>query len=151
MDLVSYEITKADIDSINQVLAKLLNSVALDIVVVGDEGGRLITFSPYGEDMFNVAQRFCVISASVLGALDQLDNLLQSKSNFFTEGLNGSIYIKLSNSNFFISVKFGRNVMLGTVKLFVDRAAKELEPVFIKIRESSSKKFSGIKFDMLEI
>lgn len=151
MDLVSYQITKEDLREIEEVLRKLMASVNIDIAVIGDEGGRLIAYLPLGDGSDKVAERFCVVSASVLGALDQLDNLIQSKSNFFTEGLGSSIYIKVSSQKFFISVKFSRGVMLGSVKLFVDKAVKELEPLFQQIRGRSTAKLSGIKFDMLEI
>lgn len=151
MDFIGYRLTQEDIQNIDKVLEKLLNSVNIDIVVVGDEGGRLISHMPISINSQNIAERFCVISASVLGALDQLDNLIQSKTNFFTEGLGSSIYIKISDANFFIAVKFSKGVMLGTVKLFVDKAMKELEPIFRDIRNRASKKLVGLKFDMLEI
>lgn len=151
MDLVGYRTTQEDIRRIEEVLEKLMRSVNIDIAVVGDEGGRLLTYLPLGVNSDAVAERFCVVSASVLGALDQLDNLIQSKTNFFTEGLGSSIYIKISDAKFFISVKFSKGVMLGTVKLFVDKAIKELEPVFQEIRNRSKNKLAGLKFDMLEI
>lgn len=151
MDLIGYKLTQEDVQKIDKVLEKLLASVNIDIVVVGDEGGRLITHMPIATDSQVMAERFCVVSASVLGALDQLDNLIQSKTNFFTEGLGSSIYIKISDAKFFLAVKFGRGVMLGTVKLFVDKAMKELEPIFKDIRSRSTKKLAGLKFDMLEI
>lgn len=151
MDLIGYKLTQEDVRKIEYVLEKLINSVNIDIVVVGDEGGRLLAYLPFGADSQQVAERFCVVCASVLGALDQLDNLIQSKTNFFTEGIGSSIYIKISNAKFFISVKFGRNVMLGTVKLFVDKAIKELDPLFSEIRKRSANKFTGLKFEMLEI
>ncbi|MCX7738614.1 MAG: hypothetical protein N2Z80_04275 [Hydrogenothermaceae bacterium] len=151
MDIISYHISDEDIKEIEEVLRKLITSIGIDIAVVGDEGGRLIAYLPLGDGSHHIAERFCVVSASVLGALDQIDNLVQSKMNFFTEGLASAIYIKISPRKFFISVKFSKGVMLGTVKLFVDKAMKELEPIFQQIRERSNNKFPGLKFDMLEI
>lgn len=135
MDLVSYYVTEEEKGRITDVIHKLMAVTKLDLVVVGDEGGRLIAYLPQGslEDE-EIAERFCVISASVIGALDNLDNLVQMRTNFLTEGIDSSLYIKMSEHKFFVATRFGKNVPVGTVRLFVEKAVKELDVIFENIR-----------------
>lgn len=149
MDLISYKADKNDILEIEKVLEKLVLSTYIDLALVGDEGGRLLAFvSPDIKDE-KEASRFSVVCAGVLGALDQLNHIIHEKNNFFTEGINKSIYIKISQHKFFIASIFDRKVPLGSVKLFTDKALSNLEPIFQRIRNNKSENLN-IKFDMLE-
>lgn len=151
MDIVSYYVTEEERDKITDIIHKLMTVAKVDIVVVGDEGGRLIAYLPLGgvkEE--EIAERFCVISASVIGALDNLDNIIQMRTSFFTEGIDSSLYVKISNHHFFVATKFGKNVPIGTVKLFVEKAVNEMNPIFENIRKRGNGNYNlGFKFDDL--
>jgi predicted regulator of Ras-like GTPase activity (Roadblock/LC7/MglB family) len=150
MDLISYKVEDSDIVEMEKILEKLVLSTYIDLALIGDEGGRLVAFvSPNIKDE-KEASRLCVVSAGVLGALDQLNHIIHEKNSFFTEGINKSIYIKLSQNKFFLASIFDKKIPLGSVKLFTDKAISSLEPMFEKIR-SSKKEGPTIKFDMLEI
>lgn len=151
MDIVSYFITEEEKSKIDYILHKLLSVTKVDIIVVGDEGGRLISYLPYGDTKDEeIAERFCVISASVIGALQNLDNIIQMRTSFFTEGIDNSLYVKISKHSFFVATKFGKNVPIGTVKLFVEKAVNEMDTIFENIRKRGNKLSKpNINFDDL--
>ena len=149
MDIVSYTLENQDITQINTILEKFIMATYVDLVLIGDEGGRIVSFlSPDIKDE-KEASRFAVVCAGVLGALDQLNHIIHEKNTFFTEGINKSIYIRISQHKFFIASIFDKKVPLGSVKLFTEKALKELDPIFNEIR-NRRKDDLKIKFDMLE-
>lgn len=136
MDIVSYYITDEEKLKIDAILYNVISITKVDLIVVGDEGGRLISYIPQGgiKDE-EIAERFCVICASIIGALQNLDNLIQMRTSLFTEGIDDSLYVKISKHHFFIATKFSKNVPIGTVKLFVEKAANQMDSIFENVRK----------------
>ncbi|ACN98359.1 hypothetical protein SULAZ_1271 [Sulfurihydrogenibium azorense Az-Fu1] len=149
MDIVSYTIEKKDLEYIESILEKFIMATYVDLVLIGDEGGRVVSFLSSDVKDEREASRFAVVCAGVLGALDQLNHIIHEKNTFFTEGINKSIYIRISQYNFFIASIFDKKVPLGSVKLFTEKALKELDPIFNQIRNRKKDNFK-ISFDMLE-
>jgi predicted regulator of Ras-like GTPase activity (Roadblock/LC7/MglB family) len=150
MDLISYSFEPKDLDIIEKTLNNLVLNTYIDIALLGDDGGRLVSFVSSDKKHEKEASRLSVVCAAVLGALDQLNHITHEKNSFFTEGLNKSIYIKMSQSKFFVASIFDKSVPLGSVKLFTDKAVSSLEPVLAKARQNK-KEVKKINFSMLEL
>ncbi|MDM7266932.1 MAG: hypothetical protein P3W89_004790, partial [Aquificaceae bacterium] len=72
MDMVEYSLKEEEIKEIVSKLESFRNSLFLDLVVLMDDGGRLIGYSPYVDGQRPIAYRVAVVGAATVGAVDQL-------------------------------------------------------------------------------
>lgn len=126
MDLIGYSLKEEELRHIVKRLEELRNSLMVDLVVLMDDGGRLVGFAPYLEAQKPIAQRIAVIGAAVVGAVDQLENVISSKRSMFFSGKEKHMYVHVIDGKFLLSIVFSHRVPLGSVKLFTEKLSMEL-------------------------
>jgi len=126
MDMISYRLKEQELEEITKRLQEYKNSLLLDLVVLMDDGGRLVSFAPYVDSYKPIAQRVAIIGAAVVGAVDQLEHVISSKKSMFFSGQEKNMYVHLINSKFMLASVFSHKVPLGSVKLFKERLSREL-------------------------
>lgn len=128
MDIVNYSLREEELMDITKKLQGFKNALLLDLVVLMDDGGRLISYAPYTEKYKPLAYRVAVIGAAVVGAVDQLENIISSKRSMFFAGVEKNMYVHMVNQKFILSSVFSQKVPLGSVKLLKERLVKEISP-----------------------
>ncbi len=113
-------------EEVSKKLQDFKNSLLLDLVVLMDDGGRLVSFAPYVDSYKPIAQRVALVGAAVVGAVDQLEHVISSKKSMFFSGQEKNMYVHLINSKFMLASVFSHKVPLGSVKLFKERLSREL-------------------------
>ncbi len=126
MDMISYRLKEQELEEITKRLQEYKNSLLLDLVVLMDDGGRLVSFAPYVDSYKPIAQRVALVGAAVVGAVDQLEHVISSKKSMFFSGQEKNMYVHLINSKFMLASVFSHKVPLGSVKLFKERLSREL-------------------------
>ncbi len=149
MDLIVYSFKQEEISEITKKLQNFQNSLFLDMVVLSDDGGRLIAYAPYVEQNKTFAQRIAVISAGVSGAVDQLEVILSSKKSMFFNGMDKNMYVQLVPPRFLLVSVFSHKVPLGSVKLMKEKLAKDLENLLRRALERKETKI--VRFEDLAI
>lgn len=132
MDLIGYTLNEEEIKAINQKVSQFQSSLLLDMAVLMDEGGRLISFAPYNDKLKPLAYRVAIIGAAVVGAVDQLENIISSKRSMFFSGAEKNMYVHMINNRFMFTSVFSQKVPLGTVKLMKERVSRELVQILEK-------------------
>jgi len=69
--MISYRLKEQELEEITKRLQEYKNSLLLDLVVLMDDGGRLVSFAPYVDSYKPIAQRVALVGAAVVGAVDQ--------------------------------------------------------------------------------
>lgn len=113
-------------EEISKKLQDFKNSLLLDLVVLMDDGGRLVSFAPFVDTYKSVAQRVALIGAAVVGAVDQLENIISSKRSMFFSGQEKNMYVHMLSHKFMLASVFNHKVPLGSVKLFKEKLSREL-------------------------
>lgn len=126
MDVIGYTFYEEELNEITKKLQDFKNALLLDLVVLMDDGGRLISYAPYTDTHKPLANRVAVIGAAVVGAVDQLENIISSKRNMFFAGTEKNLYVQMVNQRFILSSVFSHRVPLGSVKLMKERLSGEL-------------------------
>lgn len=129
MDMVNYSLKEQELNDISKKLQDFKNSLLLDLVVLMDDGGRLVSYAPYMQSHKPLAYRVAVIGAAVVGAVDQLENIISSKRSMFFAGIEKNMYVQMVNERFILSSVFSSKVPLGTVKLLKERLVKDIAPI----------------------
>jgi len=124
--MISYRLKEQELEEITKRLQEYKNSLLLDLVVLMDDGGRLVSFAPYVDSYKPIAQRVALVGAAVVGAVDQLEHVISSKKSMFFSGQEKNMYVHLINSKFMLASVFSHKVPLGSVKLFKERLSREL-------------------------
>lgn len=149
MDVVNYKLDDQEIKEINKKLQDFKNSLFLDLVVLMDDGGRLVSYAPNFESHKPLAYRVAVIGAAVVGAVDQLENIISSKRNMFFAGMEKNMYVQMVNQRFILSSVFSHKVPLGSVKLLKEKLVKEITPILESAMERKETRI--VKFDELAL
>ncbi|WPM32222.1 hypothetical protein IAE16_00735 [Hydrogenobacter sp. T-2] len=126
MDLIGYSLKEQELEEISKKLQDFKNSLLLDLVVLMDDGGRLVSFAPFVDTYKSVAQRVALIGAAVVGAVDQLENIISSKRSMFFSGQEKNMYVHMLSHKFMLASVFNHKVPLGSVKLFKEKLSREL-------------------------
>jgi len=140
MDMVEYSLKEEEIKEIVSKLESFRNSLFLDLVVLMDDGGRLIGYSPYVDGQRPIAYRVAVVGAATVGAVDQLESIISSKRHMFFAGTDKNMYIHVISPKFLLASVFSHKVPLGSVKLFKERISKELASILEKALSRMEKK-----------
>ncbi len=123
MDVVSYTFLDEELEKLSLMLENFVNNVGVDMCVLCDEGGRLITFAPRFESLKPISHRTAVISAAVNGALEYLENFVDRGKVLYVSGKSKSVYM-----------------LMGSVKLFSERLMNEINPILELARNRQSEK-----------
>lgn len=150
MDIVSYSFSEEQINELTRLLDRFVRNVGVDVALLSDEGGRLITFAPQFENLKALSLRSAVVSAAVSGALEYLENLVDQGKTLYVAGVTKSVYILKSEYSFLFFCSFSNKIPIGSVKLFSERLIKEISPIFRSVREKSNAERT-IKFEDIAI
>jgi len=101
MDMVSYTFLDEELEKLSLMLENFVNNVGVDMCVLCDEGGRLITFAPKLESLKPISHRTAVISAAVNGALEYLENFVDRGKVLYVSGKSKSVYMIKSETPLF--------------------------------------------------
>ncbi len=93
MDVVSYKFLQEEIEELSKCLENFARNLSVELVVLSDAGGRVVTFAPQLDTVKPFALRSSVISAAVNGALDYLDNFIDRGRHLFVSGTTKSVYL----------------------------------------------------------
>jgi len=150
MDMVSYTFLDEELERLSLVLENFVKNVGVDVCVLCDEGGRLITFAPKLESLRPISHRSAVISAAINGALEYLENFVDRGKVLYVSGKSKSVYMIKSEHSFILFVSFSNKTPLGSVKLFSERLMNEINPILELARNRQSEKRT-IKFEDIAI
>jgi predicted regulator of Ras-like GTPase activity (Roadblock/LC7/MglB family) len=99
-----------------------------------DYGGNIIAqVSSSGDE---TAQTVAALAAGSFSATRELAGMIGEPtfSSVFHKGEQSSIFIQSIAQTFLILVVFGRNTAVGLVKLYVEKACQEIEPLLKNMR-----------------
>ncbi|MEZ0360636.1 MAG: hypothetical protein ABWK04_01880 [Hydrogenobacter sp.] len=150
MDIVSYSFSEEQINELTRLLDRFVRNVGVDIALLSDEGGRLITFAPQIENLKALSLRSAVVSAAVSGALEYLENFVDQGRTLYVAGVTKSVYMLKSEYSFLFFCSFPNKIPIGSVKLFSERLIKEISPILRSVREKSNVERT-IKFEDIAI
>lgn len=128
--MLGYVLTEKRSKLLNAALADLLVLAEADAVFMSDYGGNMVANSASAAD----DDTMCTMTALAAGsfaATRELASLIGEPSfhSVFHQGQRASIYIQNITANFLVLVIFGKSTTAGLVKLYVDKASKELQPI----------------------
>jgi len=146
MDMVSYTFLDEELEKLSLMLENFVKNVGVDMCVLCDEGGRLITFAPKLESLKPISHRTAVISAAVNGALEYLENFVDRGKVLYVSGKSKSVYMIKSENSFILFVSFSNKTPVGSVKLFSEKLMNEINPILESARNRQSEK-RVIKFE----
>ncbi|MFN4319235.1 MAG: hypothetical protein ACK4FY_01975 [Aquificaceae bacterium] len=140
MDMVDYSLKEEELKEIVGRLESFRSSLFLDLVVLMDDGGRLVGYSPYVDTHKTIAYRVALVGAATVGALDQLESIVSSKRHMLFAGVEKNMYIHVLNPKFLLASVFSHKVPLGSVKLFKERLSKDLAGILDKALSRAEKR-----------
>jgi predicted regulator of Ras-like GTPase activity (Roadblock/LC7/MglB family) len=150
VDVVSYTFLDEELEKLSLMLENFVKNVGVDMCVLCDEGGRLITFAPKLESLKPISHRTAVISAAVNGALEYLEDFVDRGKVLYVSGKSKSVYMIKSENSFILFVSFSNKIPVGSVKLFSERLMNEINPILELARNRQSEK-RVIKFEDIVI
>ena len=123
--------------------SKLLTTVLSDIAVqteanavfLSDYGGNIIAhISPAGDETI---QNIAALAAGSFSATRELAGMIGEPtfSSVFHKGEHSSIFIQSIARSFLMLVIFGKETTIGLVKLYVEKACQELDPLLRKMQD----------------
>jgi len=134
VDIISYNFLDEELERLSLMLENFVKNVGVELCVLCDEGGRLITFAPKLESLKPLSHRSAVISAAINGAIEYLENLVDSGRVLYVAGKTKSVYMHKSENDFILLVSFSNKTPLGSVKVFAERLMKEIYPILEEAR-----------------
>lgn len=149
MDLVDYSLKQEELKTVIKRLEDFRNSLLVELVVLMDDGGRLVAYAPYTDAFKPIAYRVSIVGAATVGAVDQLESIISSKKNMFFAGTQKNMYVHIINPKFMLASVFSHKVPLGSVKLFKEKLSKELAPLLESVLNRKENKV--VKFEDLVI
>ncbi|MEJ5338448.1 MAG: hypothetical protein ACK42C_00665 [Aquificaceae bacterium] len=149
MDLLDYSLSQQELEEITNRLQDFKNSLFLELVVLMDDGGRLVSYAPYVDTLKPMVQRVAIVGAAVVGAVDQLEHVISSKRNMYFSGVDKNMYVHVIDQKFLLASVFNHKVPLGSVKLMKERLSREIGEILKRARSRNQKKV--VRFEDLAI
>ena len=150
MDVISYEFSNDQLNRLTELLESFVKNVGVEVAVLCDDGGRLITFAPQLENLKTLSKRSAVVSAAINGAVEYLEEFVDRGRTLYISGHTRSVYILKSEHSFILFCSFLNKTPLGSVKLFSERLMKEISPILQSAKEKG-KAERIIRFEDLAI
>ncbi len=140
-----YAVNEKQSKQLATVMADLSVEAEADAVFMTDYGGNIIAHVAQTEGEF--VHTLAALAAGSFCATRELASLIGEPTfhSIFHQGQRAGIYIQSVGSNFLIFVIFGKNATPGLVKLYVEKASKELEPVLQQVDGQSTVSAGGSK------
>jgi predicted regulator of Ras-like GTPase activity (Roadblock/LC7/MglB family) len=124
-------------NEITAVLKELERSTRADLVVFCESNGVAVAHSGNPAN-FNLAG-FSSLNAANYAATREMANMLGERKAFkflFLEGENNNIYICNIGYEFLLSITFSKAVALGMVRIYANKAVKQLNKILEKAKQS---------------
>jgi len=140
--MMGYGITDEQSVQLNRLLEDISVEASVDGVFMSDYGGNILAYVSQTED--DSIHTMAALAAGSFAATRELAGMIGEPTfhSIFHQGTKSSVYIQNIAQNFLILVIFGKSTTTGLVKLFVDKASKELEPILKNIEQQSIKQAS---------
>jgi predicted regulator of Ras-like GTPase activity (Roadblock/LC7/MglB family) len=145
-----YAVTSRQSELINTAISDLLVMAEADAVFVIDSGGNIIASNTPKSDDISI-QTMAALAAGSFSATRELAGMIGEPGfhSIYHQGENAGICIFNVASNFLILVLFGKTTTQGLVRLYVDKAGKEVEMILRQIDGQSIDAASqGEKFEL---
>ncbi len=123
-----YAISEEQSEKLNTALSDLAVQAEADAVFMSDCGGNMIAHFAQSES--SAIPTIAALAAGSFAATRELATLIGEPTFhlIYHQGKETSIYMQ-SVLDFLLLVIFGRSTTVGLVKLYVEKASKELEPI----------------------
>ncbi len=135
MDTLNYNFNFGieELKEITRKLQEFRNYLLLDITVLIDNNGKLITYVPSTKTSEQLAHKVAIIGALAIEVSRQLENLLASpKQSMLFSGKEKNVYIEKINPKFFLASVFSYNVSFSSVKVYKKRLVMDLDGLLSK-------------------
>ncbi|MCX8032827.1 MAG: roadblock/LC7 domain-containing protein [Thermoleophilia bacterium] len=131
---------------IDRVLVKLRSLTRAQLVALISASGQPIGTAPPDAD--TDALSLAALAAGSFAATRQLAELLKEKefTLLFHEGKESNLHVVQVTDQFLLLITFGRDVQIGRMRLFTQRAVEALKPVLDQA-DVSRKEHSGVLLD----
>ena len=124
-----FVVTEEQSRQMTAVLTDLAAQAEAEAVFLGDSAGNIIACIslPGTETVQNIA----ALAAGSFSATRELARMIgeTSFSSIYHKGEQSSIYMQTMAGTFLLLIIFGKGTAVGLVKLYVDKASQELEPI----------------------
>ena len=129
---------------LNVTLSDLMVLSEAEAVFLSDHGGNLIAYTTAAE-ADDTIYTIAALAAGSFSATRELASLIKEPEfhSIFHQGEINSIYMQGIAKDFLVLVIFGKRTTAGLVKLYVEKAAKEIEPVIAQINSQSVETAAG--------
>ena len=124
--------------ALNATLSDLMVLAEADAVFLSDFGGNLLAYVTSAEADDSV-YTIAALAAGSFSATRELAAQIKEPEfhSIFHQGENNSIYMQSVSTDYLVLVVFGKRTTAGLVKLYVEKAAKEIEPVLKQVHGQS--------------
>lgn len=131
--MTGYTITEAQSKSLSAVLSDLAVQGEADAVFMSDYGGNIIAH--FSQSQEAVMQTMAALAAGSFCATRELAGLIGEPTfhSIFHQGQHACIYMQSVAANFLLLVIFGKSTTAGLIKLYVEKACRELEPIIQEV------------------
>jgi predicted regulator of Ras-like GTPase activity (Roadblock/LC7/MglB family) len=128
-----YAITEAQAKILSTALGDLAVEAEADAVLMSDYSGNIMADISRYEDY--TIQTLAALAAGSFVATRELAGMIGEPGfrSVFHHGEQASMYIHNVTGDFLILVVFGPGTTVGLVKLYVERASREIEPILESI------------------
>ena len=133
-----YTLTGAQDEAVRAALGDLAVQAESDSVFLIDHDGRIVrTFSLARED---TVQAITELAARSFRATRELALLLGETafSSTYHRGAESSLYLHSIAHRFILLIVFGKRTGAGLVRLYVEKASRELEPMLLDLAGSET-------------
>lgn len=124
-------------NEITRVLKELERSTRADLALFCESNGVAITHAGNSEHL-NLSG-FASLNAANYAATREMATMLGEKNAFkflFLEGEHNNIYICNVGFDFLLSITFAKSVALGMVRIYANKAVKQLQEILENARQS---------------
>lgn len=135
MDALDYNFNFGieELKEITRKLQEFRNYLLLDITVLIDNNGKLITYVPSTKTSEQLAHKVAIFSALAIEVSRQLENLFASpKQSMLFSGKEKNVYIEKINPKFFLASVFSYGISFSSVKVYKKRLVMDLNGLLSK-------------------
>ena len=125
-----FAVTERQSLALNRALNDLLVLSESNAVFMTDYGGNLIAYNT-SDEVDDTVYTIAALAAGSFSATRELAGLIKEPEfhSIHHQGKNSSIYMQSVASDFLVLVIFGKETTAGLVKLYVEKAKKDIEPI----------------------
>jgi predicted regulator of Ras-like GTPase activity (Roadblock/LC7/MglB family) len=124
-----YSVSVEQSERLNTIISDLSVQAEADAVFLTDYSGNIL--ASIEQDSNRNADNVAALAAGSFSATRELASLIGEPSfySIYHKGQHASIYMQSVTTDILVFVVFGKGTTVGLVKLYVDKANRELEPI----------------------